>query len=91
MAQMTLPETMDLKAAAGLKASILAQRGSPLELDASGVRRLGGLCLQVLLAAASTWRTDGQSFSLTTPSESFAEAIRLFGADAALGTATHGA
>ena len=64
MAAIALPENLDLKAAAPLKAALLARRGAPIEIEADQVRRFGGLCLQVLLAARKAWDRDGQPFSI---------------------------
>ncbi|ADG12175.1 STAS domain-containing protein [Caulobacter segnis] len=84
MAAIALPENLDLKAAVPLKAALLARRGAPIEIEADQVRRFGGLCLQVLLAARKAWDHDGQSFSIKGPSEAFVETTRLFGAEKAL-------
>ena len=81
-ATVRLPAVLDLNAAAPLKAELLAHRGSTLELDASEVRRLGGLCLQVLLAAQTTWAADGAELRFGAASDSFQEAWALFGAPA---------
>ena len=83
-AAIALPETLDLKAAAPLKAALLERRGAAITVEADQVRRLGGLCLQVLLAARKAWAEDGKPFSITAPSEAFVETIRLFGAEGAL-------
>jgi chemotaxis protein CheX len=92
MAALALPETLDLKAAGPLKTAILSLRGDALEVQADQVRRLGGLCLQVLLAARKAWAEDGKPFSITGPSEAFVETTRLFGAEGALLSADmHGA
>ncbi len=92
MAALSLPETLDLKAAGPLKAALLQCRGAAIEVEAGQVRRLGGLCLQILLAARKAWADDGKSFSISGPSEAFLETIRLFGADGALMPADiHGA
>ena len=77
-----LEPTLDLTAASALQTALLARRGRPLEVDASAVLRLGGLCLQVLLSAQKTWAEDASPFSLTQASPAFADALRLFGADA---------
>lgn len=79
VARLVLPAVVDVKAVGGLHADLLALRGQPLELDASQVSRLGGLGLQVLLAARSTWAHDAVPFAVTTPSEDFAGALALFG------------
>ena len=78
-----LAPVLDLKAAAPLKAALLARRGHPLEIDAADVQRMGGLCLQVLLAAAACWRTDGVSLRVGPRSEAFTEALRIFGGESA--------
>ena len=71
---------LDLRASAPLQAELLALRGQDLRLDASGVRQLGGQCLQVLLAATSCWQADGQAFAVAAPSAAFVAALALFGA-----------
>jgi chemotaxis protein CheX len=75
---LVLDPILDLKASAQLKASLLERRGTPLTLDASAVQRLGGLCLQVLLAARRTWTEDGQSMAIGPRSDAFTEALELF-------------
>lgn len=77
--QLQLPEILDLTAAAPLAQSFLAHRGSDLSVDASQVRRVGAQCLQVMLAAWSTWKADGVRVSLDAPSEEFLEGGRLLG------------
>jgi chemotaxis protein CheX len=78
--ELTLDAILDLKAAGPLKAALLERRGTPLSLDASGVQRLGGLCLQVLLAAERAWASDGQRLEIAPRSAAFDEALTLFGA-----------
>ncbi len=77
---MKLAPVLDLSAAKPLWADILAARGQPLELDASEVQRLGGLCLQALLAARKQWREDGVDFSIANASDAFREGARLMAA-----------
>ncbi|WP_312597550.1 STAS domain-containing protein [Brevundimonas sp.] len=77
---LVLPEILDLKAAAPLKAELVARRGQDLVLDASGVQRLGGLCLQVLLSAARTWAADGVNLRLGSVSQPLGEQWAAFGA-----------
>jgi chemotaxis protein CheX len=77
---MRLPQILDLGAAAPLQAELSAARGQPLQLDASGVERLGGLCLQVLIAAQAQWRADAVEFAIANPSAAFAEGARLMAA-----------
>jgi len=82
-AAVVLPAVLDIRAAAPLKAEILGLRGQPLTLDASAVERLGGLCLQVLLSARSTWAADGQALTVTTgDATAFSDQWAAFGAAA---------
>lgn len=75
-----LAEVLDLKAATGLHVDLQAARGRDLTLDASEVRRLGGQCLQLLLAAEAAWEADGLSLQIASPSDALTEALGLFGA-----------
>ncbi len=75
-----LPEALDLPAAAPLTAALLARRGQDVALDASAAQRLGGQCLQVLLAAQATWAEDGRNFRIYGASCELAEAAALLGA-----------
>ena len=77
---LTLAPVLDLNAAEPLKAELLARRNQELTLDASGVERLGGLCLQVLLSARRSWAADGVNLKLGPVSESFADQWAAFGA-----------
>ena len=82
-AALILPERLDLISARPLAQDIAAIGGDVL-LDASGVRFLGGLCLQILLATRQHCLSGDRSFAITRPSEEFAEAIRTFGVDPGL-------
>lgn len=74
-----LAEVLDLRAAGPLHQEILARRGESIRIDASAVRRLGGLCLQVLLCAVAAWREDGQRLTFLNPSPGFVEGLELLG------------
>lgn len=63
-----LPSRLLPQDAPGLQTALLGLRGRPVELDASGVARLATPCVQVLIAAARSWREDGLGFALATPS-----------------------
>ena len=75
-----LSETLDLCAASSLTSALRAARGEDLEIDASDVRRVGGQCLQVLLAAVAAWDADGKAFAVSNPSIEFIEGVTLLGA-----------
>ena len=78
--QLKLPEVLDVGVAAALAAQLQALRGQPLTLDASGVQRVGGLSLQVLLSARLTWENDAKPLRVAEPSPAFEEALALYGA-----------
>lgn len=77
---LTLAESLDMNAAGPLHKEFLARRGKPVTLDASQVRRIGGQCLQVLLAAQTAWAADGAEFQITEPSTEFSDGLTLMGA-----------
>jgi len=79
-----LPAMLDLKAAPALKQDLQAGEGAALDIDASKVERVGGLCLQVLLAAVAAWRQAGQTLRVQDPSPAFADDVKLLGAAALL-------
>lgn len=75
-----LEPVLDLAAAERLHAALTELRGQPLDIDASQVERLGGLCLQVLISARDTWRADGRSAVIGQASAAFEEGWSLFAA-----------
>jgi len=77
---LTLGDALDMTAAGPLVQEFLGLRGQPISLNASGVRRVGGQCLQVLLSAQATWAADGQTFEIVDPSPEFADGLALMGA-----------
>ena len=78
--KLQLEPVLDLGAAERLHARLTELRGRPLDIDASQVERLGGLCLQVLISARDTWRADGQNAAIGQTSSAFEEAWALFAA-----------
>ena len=88
---LVLDPVLDLKAAAPLRTALLEHRGQPLNIDASGVQRLGALCLQILLAAHHTWADEAHALTITPRSEAFDESVRLFGAASHLDGVLEGA
>jgi chemotaxis protein CheX len=75
-----LPPVLDLKAASVLKSEIDAHTGAALEIDVSQVERVGGQCLQVLLAASDAWRASGLPFQLVRPADAARNDFWLLGA-----------
>ncbi|MHB1304126.1 MAG: STAS domain-containing protein [Acidiphilium sp.] len=82
-AAFVLPAVLDLKAASPLAASLLARRGADIEIDGSAVERLGGQCLQVLLAARASWVADGQDFVVGALTQPVAATLALLGVSVA--------
>ncbi|MDI3335183.1 STAS domain-containing protein [Defluviimonas aestuarii] len=74
-----LDPRLDLPAAGRLHAALLARTGTPLEIDATAVSHLGALCLQVLLAAARTWKKGGVSLVIRPRSARFETALDTYG------------
>lgn len=79
--RLILPPVLDSAAAVGLADRFQAARGRPVRVDAGGVTLLGGLCLQVLLSAARTWRADRLAYAVGPASADFLEQSRLLGAE----------
>jgi chemotaxis protein CheX len=78
-ATVSLAPVLDLQAAEPLRAELMSLRGRPLDVDASQVSRLGGLCLQVLMSARKIWAEDGVALTLNQPSLAFSEQLAAFG------------
>lgn len=85
MPSLSLASVLDLSASANLRAQILEHRGQDLDLDASNVERLGGLCLQVLLSAQQTWTADQKTLRLVNISRTCRDSLSLAQASAAFG------
>lgn len=75
-----LPSILDLIAAPVLHEAFTGRRGTALAVDASGVRRLGAQCLQVLLAARAAWAADGMTLAMDHLSDEFTATLELLGA-----------
>jgi chemotaxis protein CheX len=75
---LALPENFDLVAVGPTHQALLGL-GGDLELDASAVRQVSGLGLQLLLSAEATWARDGREFKIVNPAPSLADAFRLAG------------
>lgn len=78
-----LADRLDTTAARALAGALRDRIGQDLHLDASAVTHLGGLCLQVLLAAGYDWRATPHRLQIAPRSDAFDDALRLFGTDLA--------
>tara|TARA_R110002020_G_scaffold65144_4_gene172198 strand:- start:4652 stop:4951 length:300 start_codon:yes stop_codon:yes gene_type:complete len=74
-----LPEILDLNAASRLHEQVLAHKGEDIDIDATEVTRVGAQCVQVLLAAALSWRADDQSLKVNKASDAFIKTLQLLG------------
>jgi chemotaxis protein CheX len=74
-----LPETLGLRAAGPLAASLLEARGSTVKLDASKVQSIGAQCMQVIFSARQTWDRDGNNLTIKNPTEEFLDAVSVAG------------
>lgn len=70
-----LPDRLEGADLAGIRDGILSLRGEDLDFDGSGVQRLNGMGLQLILAAFRTWRSDGRTLRLVSPSLPLLEAF----------------
>ena len=70
---------LDLKAALPLRDQFVERRGSALRVDASRVERLGGLCLQVLIAARAAWAEDRHELKFDDASPELLDGLHVFG------------
>lgn len=57
--RLRLAPRLDMAAAPPLHAALTAARGRPLDIDLSGVERIGAQCAQLLVSARSSWAADG--------------------------------
>ncbi len=73
--EISLPQALDLRAAAPLVNSLLLARGSAVRLDGSQVRSVGAQCLQVIVSARHTWERDGLHLTIVNPSENLMSAF----------------
>ena len=74
-----LPADLDGLAAASLFEVLTPLVGTDIMIDASHVERIGGLSLQILLAAVSTWKVDGGALEFTNLSLDFVTGLELLG------------
>jgi len=74
-----LPAVMDLKAAGPLAENLAGFRGMPLNLDASGVEKVGAQCVQILMSVAATSKDDMAPIALVDPSPQFRTGLALLG------------
>ncbi|ASW05522.1 MULTISPECIES: STAS domain-containing protein [unclassified Rhizobium] len=77
----SLAAVLDLNEASALRGTLMGLRGSNVAIDASGVERIGTLCVQVIMAAAKTWDEDKLSFTFSKVSDAFQKTMQVIGVD----------
>ncbi|MGV1759379.1 chemotaxis protein CheX [Rhizobium sp. AC27/96] len=77
----SLAAVLDLNEASTLRGKLMGLRGSNVAIDASGVERIGALCVQVIMAAAKTWDEDKLSFTFSKVSDAFQKTMQVIGVD----------
>ncbi len=77
----SLAAVLDLNEASALRGMLMGARGSNVAIDASGVERIGTLCVQVIMAAAKTWDEDKLSFTFSKVSDAFQKTMQVIGVD----------
>ena len=70
---------LDSAAAEGLKDEICAKADQDLVIECSQVEQLGGLCLEVLMIAASLRHRNGKSVQFEAPSAQMIDDLGRFG------------
>ena len=64
----------------GLWNQINSHKGKNVKIDAAKVERLGGLCLETLVAASLAWKKSGVNFEIINVSDRFLKDVDLLGA-----------
>ncbi len=77
----SLAAVLDLNEASALRGKLMGLRGGNVAIDASGVERIGALCIQVIMAAAKTWDEDKLSFTFSKVSDAFQKTMEMIGID----------
>jgi anti-anti-sigma regulatory factor len=79
----TLAARADCAEAPKLRVEILGQRGNALALDVGRVEHISALTLEVIIAAAKQWASDGQPFRLCGQAPRFDLVCNRLGLDPA--------
>jgi chemotaxis protein CheX len=74
-----LPAALDTQAASALLEKFITARGNDLRIGAADVQRVGGQCLQVLLAAQAAWVADANALSFENISPEFTAGLETLG------------
>lgn len=80
-AVVTLASQLNYAACAELHDQIARLRGTDLRLDASNVRYLGGMALDLLLRLQAEWRDAGLTFAVCHASTGLVQSLATLGLD----------
>ena len=86
-----LTQVLDLTAAKPLFEALQDTRGQAVTICAKNVERIGGQCVQVLLAASKAWHSEGHGFKLINSSDDFISGLQTFGLNLDIFTKTENA
>lgn len=78
-----LPAVLNSAQASQLATNLRARSGDSLTLDASKVTMIGGQCLQVLLAARSSWDAGDADLEVANLSDEMVSGLAVLGIAAA--------
>lgn len=76
-----LPEKLDSSFARELYTELNSNKDTDIRLDGRLVHHVGGLCLQVLIAAKDEWRRNDLSLELNEPSDVLKQVLSTIGKD----------
>ena len=77
--RLKLDARLDTAAAERLRAQLKGSADDDLTLDAASVEMLGGLCLELILAARSLWTAGGKAFAVDGPSAAMIDDLARYG------------
>ncbi len=77
--EITLSSVLDFSSSGELFSELRDHVGNGVILDGSGVRHLGAPCVQVLMAAARAWESEGVPFAIDQRSEAFVLGLERMG------------
>jgi len=73
---------LDLSAASDLMATLQGRKEDDVVLDFSEVKHLGAICVQVLVAAATSFNAENRKLSMVNVSERVTDQLRVMGMSA---------
>lgn len=78
-----LPQTLDVAAVRAVQKDLLDRRGKATTVDASDVERIGGLGVELLIAAQRLWEEDAVALQFTGVPDAMKGAFFDLGLDVA--------